>query len=51
MIIKTLANINEFYKARDNAIQSIHDYGRMILEAREQALIEQYGKGLKMQSN
>ena len=48
---RTLANINEFYNARDNAIQFIHDYGRMILEAREQALIEQYGKGLKMQSN
>ena len=48
---RTLANINEFYNARDNAIQFIHDYGRMILKAREQALIEQYGKGLKMQSN
>ena len=48
---RTLANINEFYNARDNAIQLIHDYGRMILKAREQALIEQYGKGLKMQSN
>ena len=48
---RTLANINEFYNARDNAIQFIHDYGRMILKAKEQALIEQYGKGLKMQSN
>ena len=45
---RTLANINLFYNARDNAIQFIHDYGRMILEAREQALIEQYGKGLKI---
>ena len=43
-----LANINVFYNARDNAIQFIHDYGRMILEAREQALLEQYGKGLKI---
>ena len=45
---RTLANINVFYNARDNAIQFIHNYGRMILEAREQALIEQYGKGLKI---
>ena len=43
-----LANINVFYNARDNAIQFIHDYGRMILEAREQALLEQHGKGLKI---
>ena len=26
----------------------MRDYGRMILEAREQALVEQYGKGLKI---
>ena len=45
---RTLASINVFYNARDNAIQFIHDYGRMILEAREQALIEQYSKGLKI---
>ena len=45
---RTLANINIVYNARDNAIQYIHDYGRMILEAREQTLIEQYGKGLKI---
>ena len=45
---RTLANINVFYNARENAIQFIQDYGRMILEAREQALIEQYGKGLKI---
>ena len=45
---RTLANINAFYNARDNAIQFIQDYGRMILEAREQALEEQFGKGLKI---
>ena len=45
---RTLANINVFYNARDNAIHFIHDYGRMILEAREQAFIEQEGKGLKI---
>ena len=45
---RTLANINVFYNARDNAIKFIQDYGGMILEAREQALIEQYGKGLKI---
>ena len=45
---RTLANINVFYNARDNAIQFIQDCGRMILEAREQALVEQYGKGLKI---
>ena len=45
---RTLANINVFYNARDNAIKFIQDYGRMILEAREQALVEQYGKGLKI---
>ena len=45
---RTLANINVFYNARDNVIQFIHDYGRMVLEAREQALVEQYGKGLKI---
>ena len=45
---RTLANINVFYNARENAIKFIQDYGRMILEAREQALIEQYGKGLKI---
>ena len=45
---RALANINAFYNARDNAIKFIQDYGRMILEAREQALTEQYGKGLKI---
>ena len=45
---RTLANIKIFYNARENAIQFIQDYGRMILEAREQSLIEQYGKGLNI---
>ena len=45
---RTLANINVFYNARENAIKFIQNYGGMILEAREQALIEQYGKGLKI---
>ena len=45
---RTLANINVFYNTRDNAIQFIQDYGRMILEGREQALVEQYAKGLKI---
>ena len=31
---RTLANINIFYNARDNAIQFIRDYGGMILEAK-----------------
>ena len=45
---RSLANINVFYNARDNAIQFIHDYGRMILEAKNQALEEKFGKGLKI---
>ena len=45
---RTLANINVFYNARENAIKFIQDYGRMILEAREQALTEQYGEELKI---
>ena len=45
---RTLANIIVFYNPKDNAIQFIQDYGRMILEAKEQALVEQYGKGLKI---
>ena len=45
---RALANINVFYNARENAIKFIRDYGRMILEAREQALVEEYGKGLKI---
>ena len=47
MIIK-LANIDVFYNARDNAIQFIRDYGGMILEAKNQAIEEQFGKGLKI---
>ena len=45
---RTLANINAFYNARDNAIQFIHDYGRIILEAKSQAMGEKFGKGLKI---
>ena len=45
---RTLANINVFYNARDNAIQFIHDYSRMILEAKDQALKEKFGEGLKI---
>ena len=45
---RTLANINVFYNARDNAIQFIRDYGGMILEAKNQAIEEQFGKGLKI---
>ena len=45
---RTLANINVFYNARDNTIQFIHDYGRMILEAKNQTLEDKFGKGLKI---
>ena len=45
---RTVANINVFYNARDNAIQFIQDYGGMILEAKNQAIEEQFGKGLKI---
>ena len=45
---RTLANINLFYNARDNAIQFIQDYGGMILKAKNQAIEEQFGKGLKI---
>ena len=45
---RTLANIIVFYNARDKATQFIRDYGGMILEARNQALEEQFGKGLKI---
>ena len=42
---RTLANINMFYNARDNAIQFIRDYGSMILEAKRLAIEEeQYSK-------
>ena len=45
---RTFANINIFHNARNNAIQFIHDYGSMILEAKNQAIEEQYGKGLEI---
>ena len=45
---RTLANINSFYNARDNAIEFVQDYGIMILEAKNQAIEEQFGKGLKI---
>ena len=45
---RNLANINVFYNTRENAIKFIEDYGRMVLEAREQALVEQNGKRLKI---
>ena len=44
---KTLANINMFYNARNDAIKFIEDYGSMILEAKELAR-EQEGTGLKI---
>ena len=44
---RTLANINMFYNARDNAIKFIRDYGGMILEAKKLAK-EQEGTGLKI---
>ena len=45
---RTLANVNIFCNARENAIQFIKDYGSMILEARSLAIEEQKGKGLKI---
>ena len=44
---KTLANINMFYNARNDAIKFIEDYGSMILEAKKLAR-EQEGTGLKI---
>ena len=44
---RTLANINMFYNARNNAIKFIEDYGGMILEAKKQAK-GQEGTGLKI---
>ena len=44
---KTLANINIFYNARNDAIKFIEDYGSMILEAKKLAR-EQEGIGLKI---
>ena len=40
----TLANINIFFNARNNAIKFIDDYGSMILEAKK--LAKQEGTGL-----
>ena len=45
---RTLANISVFYNAGDNGTQFIRDYGGMILEAKNQAIEEQFGKGLKI---
>ena len=45
--IRTLANINNHYNARDSAIKFIEDYGSMILEAKKMAK-EQEGTGLKI---
>ena len=47
---RTLANINMFYNARDNAIKLIEDYGSMILEARRLAKEEQKGTGANKMS-
>ena len=44
---RTLANINMFYNARNNAIKFIENYGGVILEAKKQAK-EQEGTGLKI---
>ena len=43
----TLANINIFFNARNNAIKFIEDYRSMILEAKKLAK-EQEGTGLKI---
>ena len=47
---RTLANINMFYNARDNAIKFIEDYGSIILEARRLAKVEQKGTGANKMS-
>ena len=44
---RTLANIDMFYNARDNAIGFIQNYGTMILEAKKLAR-EKEGTGLKI---
>ena len=44
--IKSLANINVLFNARNNAIKFIEDYGSMILEAKR--LAKQEGTGLKI---
>ena len=45
---RTLANVNMFYNARDNAIKFIQDYGSMILEVKRLAKEDQEGTGLKI---
>ena len=45
---RTLASINMFNNARDNAIRFIEGYGSMILEAKRLVIEEQEGKGLKI---
>ena len=45
--MRTLANINIHYNARDSAIKFIEDYSSMILEAKKLAK-EQEGTGLKI---
>ena len=44
---QTLANLNMFYNAREEAIKCIEDYGSMILEAKKLER-EQEGTGLKI---
>ena len=44
---KTLANIENYFNARDSAIKFIEDYGSMILEAKKLAK-EEEGTGLKI---
>ena len=44
---QTLANLNMFCNAREEAIKFIEDYGSMILEAKKLAR-EQEGTGLKI---
>ena len=44
---ETLANLNMFYNAREEAIKFIEDYGSMILEANK-LVREQKGTGLKI---
>ena len=45
---ETLANLNMFYNAREEAIKFIEDYGSMILETKKLAREEQEGEGLKI---
>ena len=45
---KTLANINMFYNARNDAIKFIEDYASMIFKAKKLAKEDQKGEGLKI---